>query len=179
MTTLVVRLTHDPDGTTESLLRRSIYEFDPKIVTGFVIPLGEARNQQTLFEHFALSILKVLSGIATVLTVVGLFSVLAYTVDRRMSEFGIRLALGATARDVMILIMGRGVLLTALGIAVGLAGALALTRFLQSLLYETPPYEPVVLGAVAVLLVLAAIAASVIPSVRATRADISRLLRAE
>jgi putative ABC transport system permease protein len=96
-----------------------------------------------------------------------------------MSEFGIRLALGATARDVMILIMGRGVLLTALGIAVGLAGALALTRFLQSLLYETPPYEPVVLGAVAVLLVLAAIAASVIPSVRATRADISRLLRAE
>jgi putative ABC transport system permease protein len=179
MTTLVVRLTHDPDGTMESQLRRSIYEFDPRIVTGFVIPLGEARNQQTLFEHFALSILKVLSGIATVLTVVGLFSVLAYTVDRRMSEFGIRLALGATARDVMILIMGRGVLLTALGIAVGLAGALALTRFLQSLLYETPPYEPVVLGAVAVLLVLAAIAASVIPSVRATRADISRLLRAE
>jgi ABC-type antimicrobial peptide transport system permease subunit len=130
-------------------------------------------------ERFALSVLEVLSVTALFLTIVGLFSVLAYTVDRRMNEFGVRLALGATARDLMMLVIGRGVLFTGIGIVSGIAGALALTRFLQSLLYDTPSYDPMVLGAVAVLLILAAVAASIVPAHRATRADVSRLLRAE
>jgi putative ABC transport system permease protein len=179
MTTLVMRLTREPDDASAGLFRRKIYEFDPKIVTTAVTPLGETRARQTTYEHFALSIFKVLSGIAIVLTVVGLFSVLAYTVDQRMTEFGVRLALGASARDLLILVMGRGLVLAGLGIAIGIAGAMALTRFLRSLLYETPPYDPVVLGGVAGLLLLAAIAASVVPAVRATRADVARLLRAE
>ena len=179
MTTLVVKLTRDPDSAGEGLLRRAIYEFDPKIVTSSVTSLVDTRNQQTVFEHFALAVLNVLSGIAIVLTVVGVFSVLAYTVDQRMTEFGVRLALGATARDLMILVTGRGLLLAGFGIALGMAGAVALTRFLQSLLYETPPYDPMVFGVVAGLLVLAAIAASMVPAVRATRADVSRLLKSE
>jgi ABC-type antimicrobial peptide transport system permease subunit len=79
----------------------------------------------------------------------------------------------------MMLVIGRGVLFTGIGIVSGIAGALALTRFLQSLLYDTPSYDPMVLGAVAVLLILAAVAASIVPAHRATRADVSRLLRAE
>jgi putative ABC transport system permease protein len=79
----------------------------------------------------------------------------------------------------MMLIIGRGVLFTGIGIVAGSGGALALTRFLQSLLYETPPYDPLVLGAVAALLLLASVVASVLPALRATRAEISRLLRAE
>jgi hypothetical protein len=175
----VLRLTRDSDESFEGTVRRAIYQFDPEIVTSEVTPLAETRYRNMYHERFALSVLEVLSATALFLTIVGLFSVLAYTVDRRMSEFGVRLALGATARDLMILIIGRGVLFTGIGIVGGIAGALALARFLRSLLYETPPYDPVVLGAVAVLLVLSAVAASVVPAFRATRVDVSRLLRAE
>ncbi len=175
----ILRLTRDSDEAFEGTVRRAIYQFDPEIVTMDVTPLAEARDRQMYNEHFALSVLEVLSAIALFLTVVGLFSVLAYTVDRKMNEFGVRMALGATTRNLMMLIIGQGVLFTGIGIAFGIAGALALTRFLRSLLYDTPPYDPVVLGDVAVLLALAAIAASVVPALRATRADVSRLLRAE
>jgi putative ABC transport system permease protein len=179
VSTYILRLTHASDESFEGTVRRAIYAFDPDIVTDQVTPLAETRYRNMYHERFALSVLEVLSATALFLTIVGLFSVLAYTVDRRMSEFGVRLALGATARDLMILIIGRGVLFTGIGIVGGIAGALALARFLRSLLYETPPYDPVVLGAVSVLLVLSAVAASVVPAFRATRADVSRLLRAE
>jgi hypothetical protein len=143
------------------------------------LALAETRYRDMYHERFALSVLEVLSAIALFLTVVGLFSVLTYTVDRRMNEFGVRLALGATAGDLMMLIIGRGVLFTGIGIAGGIGGALALTRFLQSLLYRTPPYDPMVFGAVAVLLLLAATASSAVPALRASRAEVARLLRAE
>jgi putative ABC transport system permease protein len=172
-------LTRDSDESFEGTVRRAIYQFDPEIVTMEVTPLAETRYRDMYHERFALSVLEVLSMIALFLTIVGLFSVLAYTVDRRMNEFGVRLALGATARDLMMLIIGRGVLFTGIGIVVGIGGALALTRFLQSLLYETPSYDPVVLGGVAVTLLLAAVASSALPAFRAARADIARLLRAE
>jgi putative ABC transport system permease protein len=175
----VLRLTRDSDESFEGTVRRAIYQFDPEIVTSEVTPLAETRYRNMYHERFALSVLEVLSVTALFLTIVGLFSVLAYTVDRRMNEFGVRLALGATARDLMMLVIGRGVLFTGIGIVSGIAGALALTRFLQSLLYDTPSYDPMVLGAVAVLLILAAVAASIVPAHRATRADVSRLLRAE
>ena len=179
VSSFVLRLSHDSDESFEGTIRRAIYQFDPEIVAMAVTPLAETRYRDMYHERFALSVLEVLSVTALFLTIVGLFSVLAYTVDRRMNEFGVRLALGATARDLMMLIIGRGVLFTGIGIVVGVAGAMALTRFLQSLLYETPPYDPVVLGAVAVALVLAAIAASVVPAFRAARVDVARLLRAE
>jgi putative ABC transport system permease protein len=175
----ILRLTRDSDESFEGTVRRAIYQFDPEIVTTEVTPLAEIRYRDMYHERFALSVLEVLSVIALFLTIVGLFSVLAYTVDRRMNEFGVRLALGATARDLMMLIIGRGVLFTGIGIVVGIGGALALTRFLQSLLYETPSYDPVVLGGVAVTLLLAAVASSALPAFRAARADIARLLRAE
>jgi putative ABC transport system permease protein len=175
----ILRLMREPDDSFGSGIRRAIYQFDPEIVAMEITPLTENRDRQMYNERFALSVLEVLSVIALFLTIVGLFSVLAYTVDRKMNEFGVRLALGATARDLMMLIIGRGVLFTGIGIAVGICGAVALSHFLQSLLYETPPYDPMVLGGVAVLLISASIAASVVPALRATRAEISRLLRAE
>ena len=114
-------------------------------------------------EQLTLSVLKVLSGIALVLAVVGLFSVLAYAVDRRMSEFGVRIALGATPRDLARLVLRRGMMLAAVGVAAGTAGALGLTRFLQSLLFETAPFDPLVYLAVAAVLLAAAAASCWIP----------------
>jgi putative ABC transport system permease protein len=175
----ILRLTRESDESFGGTIRRTIYQFDPEIVAMDVTTLDEARDRQVYNERFALSVLEVLSAIALFLTIVGLFSVLAYTVNRKMNEFGVRLALGATARDLMFLIIGRGVLFTGIGIGVGIAGALALTHVLESMLYETPPYDPAVLGGVSVLLIVASIAASVVPALRASRAEITRLLRAE
>src|ERR1019366_7913836 len=86
MTTFIVHMARDPGDGASGVFRRAVYQFDPKIVTADVTSMVEARDQQLYFERFAMSVLKVLSVIAMLLTVVGLFSVLAYTVDRRMGE---------------------------------------------------------------------------------------------
>jgi putative ABC transport system permease protein len=125
------------------------------------------------------SMLKVLAGIALLLTVVGLFSVLAYTVDRRMGEFGVRMAMGATRRDLIELVMRRGVLLASTGIVLGLAGSIALTRYLQSLLFETSAQDPWVLAAVGGILLGTSVLACALPAQRAAKVDITRLLRSE
>jgi putative ABC transport system permease protein len=177
--TFILKVSGSPSPNFAGLARRAIYELDPQLVTDEVISLNAIRDRQIAFEMFALSVLKVLSGLAMALTVVGLFSVLAYTVDRRMAEFGLRLALGATRGNLVRLVMRRGVVLTLIGVAVGIAGALVLTRFLRSVLFEVSPYDPMVFGTVAVLLVIAAVLACALPALRATRADITRLLRSE
>jgi putative ABC transport system permease protein len=144
-----------------------------------VIPLAETRYLGMDSERFALTVLKVLSVIALFLTVVGFFSVLAYTVDRRMNEFGVRLALGAQPKDLHRLVMKRGLMAATSGVLFGIVGALALTQFMQSLLFDTVPYDPLVYAAVALILLLAAVAACWLPARRAGRVDITRLLRAE
>jgi putative ABC transport system permease protein len=179
MNVFVLLLNSQPNEQIGALMERVVYQFDPKIVVYSARSIEQEREGYSGFERFVLSILKVLSVIALLLTVVGLFSVLMYTVDRRMGEFGLRIALGATARDLARLIVRRGLLLTAVGIAGGIAGSLALTRFLQSLLFETPPYDPVVLGVAAMLLLFSAIIACIVPAIRATRADVAELLRSE
>ena len=179
LSTLVLRMDRDPDKSFESIVRRAVYDFDPRLIVWNVQPVNGWIQGSMYVEELTLSVLKVLSGIALVLAVVGLFSVLAYTVDRRMSEFGVRLALGATPRDLARLVLKRGILLAAVGVAVGTAGALGLTRFLQSLLFETAPFDPLVYLAVAAALLAAAAASCWIPARRAARVDVARLLRAE
>jgi predicted permease len=175
----IVDFDGEPNAATLNSLRKAVFDFDPRIVTEEVNPLTEIRRQQLSSEHLAMSVLKVLAGIAIFLTVVGMFSVLAYTVDRRMAEFGIRMALGASPANLVALVMKRGLLLTLLGIVVGIGGAMALARFLQSLLFETPPYDPVVIGAVACLLALSATGACILPAVRASKPDLIRLLKSD
>jgi putative ABC transport system permease protein len=175
----VVDLATDPTGKALTLLRQAVFQFDPRIVTGSAKPLASLRLEQLRSENLALSVLRVLAAIAVFLTVVGMFTLLAYTVDRRMSEFGIRMALGASPSNLVALVMRRGMALTLIGVVIGIGGALALTRFLQSLLYETPPFEPTVLCAVSVLLFLAALGACTIPALRASKPDITKLLKGD
>jgi putative ABC transport system permease protein len=123
--------------------------------------------------------LKFLSGIALALTAVGLFAVLAFTVDQRMSEFGVRQALGASPRDLISLVVRASMFIVTLGVGLGLFGAVALSQYLRSLLFEVPPYDPVVLGTVAAVVMLSGLVASVVPAARAAKADIVKLLRTE
>lgn len=177
--TFVVRLSGEYGPGVADALRRRIYAYDPEMMVQRIWTVNEAREQQLWAENKASSVLKVLAAIALLLAVVGVFAVMAYSVDRRMNEFGVRMALGATPRDLVRLVMGRGVALMVIGLVLGLGGAMALTRFMRSLLFETSALDPWVLGGVAAVLLAAAVLACFWPARRAAKVDVSQLLRSE
>ena len=177
--TLLLRLDRDPEKAFAGVVRRAIYEFDPKIITADVNSINSLVGYTMQAEHYAYTILKGLSIIALGLAVIGLFSVIAYTVDMRMKEFGVRLALGARPGNLHRLVMKRGLVTAATGVVIGIAGGLTLTRFMQSLLFETTAHDPLVYGAVAAILLAAAAIACWLPARRAARVDITKLLRTE
>jgi len=117
--------------------------------------------------------------LAVALAAVGIYGVLAYSVAQRTHEIGIRMALGAQAADVLWMVFGRTLALVCAGIAIGAAGALALTRVLSKFLFEVKPSDPATFAAVALLLVFAALAAGLIPARRAAQVDPMVALRYE
>jgi putative ABC transport system permease protein len=176
---LLLRLSRSPDSAIADGVRRAVYTVDPLVATLRLQPLSEAANAQFAQERYTLAVLQVLSALALGLAVLGLFAVMAYNVAQRMGEFGVRLALGAMPPQLFRLVLGRGIALTALGVAVGFGAAWSLTRFLQSLLFETSAVDPVVYIVVALLLLAAAALGCWLPARRATRVDITKLLHAE
>ena len=118
-------------------------------------------------------------AIALVLAAVGIYGVLAYLVSRRTHEIGIRMAIGADRAEVMKLILGHGLRLTGVGLTTGLAGALALARLLQTVLYEVRSTDPGTYAVVILVLLAAALLASALPALRAMRVDPVTALRIE
>jgi predicted permease len=140
----------------------------------------EQHMQLPLFPAQAAGVLLGMFGaLALALAVVGLYGVISYSVSQRAREIGVRMALGARTADVVRLILSQGVRLTLIGLAVGFAGALVVSRVLASVLYGVSPTDPVSFGAVAVVLVLVALLASYVPARWATRVDPIRALRSE
>jgi len=128
---------------------------------------------------FTLVMLGIAGSMALLLGAVGLYGVIAYSVSQRTREIGIRIALGAQQNNVMRLILGEGMLVILIGLAIGLAGSLALTRFISSLLFGVTATDPLTFAGVAVLLAVVALAACYIPARRATRVDPMVALRYE
>jgi len=124
-------------------------------------------------------LLAIFAGLALLLAAIGIYSVLSYSVKRRVREIGIRMALGAQIRDVLRLIVIEGMRPTLIGVAIGLAGALALGRVLANLIYGVKPTDPITFGAVSVLLASVALFASLIPAYRATKVEPMKTLRDE
>jgi ABC-type antimicrobial peptide transport system permease subunit len=118
-------------------------------------------------------------ALAIVLAIVGVYGVLSYSVSQRTQEFGVRMALGATPRDVRRMMIRQGMTLAAWGIALGAVGALAITRIIGSLLYNVTPTDPVSFGGVIGLMLAVAAAAAYLPARRATMVDPMVALRAE
>jgi ABC-type antimicrobial peptide transport system permease subunit len=130
-------------------------------------------------RKLSMILLGVFSTIALLLAAIGIYGVLSYSVGRRTREVGVRLALGATRGDVIRLVFRQGLGLTALGLAAGLAGALLLTRYLSSLLFEVSRWDVATYAAVAFLLLAVAVLACWIPARRAMRVDPVVALRFE
>jgi ABC-type antimicrobial peptide transport system permease subunit len=124
-------------------------------------------------------VLGLFAAVALLLAAVGVHGVLSYTVAQRTPEIGIRVALGADPRAVWSLVLGQGAVLTILGVTIGLAGALALTRFLGSMLYGVSAHDPVTFVAVAAVLAAVATIATWLPARRAARVDPMIALRSE
>jgi putative ABC transport system permease protein len=121
----------------------------------------------------------VFAAVAFLIAAFGIYRVMAYTFSRRIGEIGVRMALGAQRSDILKIVLGEGAVMVACGVVAGLMGSVILTRFLQTLLFEIKPTDPITFGVLTTLLVSVALLACLIPARRATRVDPLMALRHE
>ena len=175
---IALRTAGDP-GTFANQLRRAVWNVDREQPVMFVMPMSELAAESLAFRRAGMLLAGGFGLLALVLAAIGIYGVLSYSVSRRTREIGVRVALGATRSEVAKLVVRDGLLMTAVGIALGLAAALALSRFMISVLYEVKPGDPLTYAAVAAILLVVALLATLIPARRATSVDPLVALRAE
>lgn len=170
-----------PQGDPSSLItaaRRVVRELDPQVAPTLGT-LEEIYAGSLAERRFQILLLGVFAAVALVLALVGLYGVISFHVSRRRAEIGVRIALGARVGNVVWMVVRRGLILAGLGVAIGLAGAFLVSRLMRSLLYGVTPSDPTTLLAVSLLLLTAALLASLLPARRAARVDPQVALRAE
>ena len=175
----VVVKTAANDTQAVAAVREALKKSDPELPLFDVKMMPERVAGSVSDRKAAMVICLVFAGLALALSAIGIYGVLAYTVTQRTREFGIRMALGASAGDVVGMVMRHGLRLAVIGLGIGLAGALAITRLMTTMLYGVRPTDPLVFGSVAVALMSVALAASVIPSLRISRIRPANALRYE
>jgi predicted permease len=178
VTALLVR-TAGPAGPITGKVRRAVQDASAALPYPEIDPMPQLFADQLRPWQLGSSLFSLFGGMGLLLAAIGLYGVLSYVVYQRTQELGIRIALGSTRGGILRLVIGQGLRVTVIGIAVGLLAALLAGRAIASLLYGVSPHDPVVLLSVAVVLVVVAIVASSIPALRATRADPMEALRAE
>ncbi len=165
---LVVRTNEDANALAQSL-RRELQAVDPGVTLDRTVTMRQALASSTAQPRFDTMLLAVFAGIALALAAVGIYGVVAYSVAQRTHEIGVRMALGAAPSDVWGMVIGQAARMALAGIAIGVAGALGLTRLLGALLFGTSATDPLTFVAVAAVLLIVAMAAAFVPARRATR----------
>jgi ABC-type antimicrobial peptide transport system permease subunit len=177
-THFVVRTQNDP-MTVAKDVQRAIWQVAPDTGVFNVMPVTRL-SANTIWQSRVWGLLfGIFSGIALLLATAGIYGVMAYFVTQRTREIGVRVALGAQWSDVLKLILKSGMSLVAIGLIIGLAGALTLTRLMTSLLYEVSPTDPLTFGGVALCVIVATLLACYIPARRAIKVDPLIALRYE
>jgi predicted permease len=167
---LVVRTNVEPLSLGASV-RRTVWEVDKDQPVSDIRSMDEIVSVAVARQRFSMLLLGVFAALALVLAAVGIYGVMSYSVAQRTREIGIRIALGATKSDVLKLAVGHGLRLVLIGVAIGLASALILTRVMSSLLFGISATDPTTFAAISLVLISVALVASYIPALRATKVD--------
>lgn len=175
---LAIRAQSNPLALTNAV-RNEVWAIDPDQPVSRVQLMNELVSASVSQPRFNLLLLGGFSGIALLLATVGIYGVISYTVSQRSHEIGVRMALGAAGRDVMRLVLGQGLKVAAIGLAIGLFAAIWLTRLLGSMLYGVNPIDAVTYAGVILLLGSVAAVACAVPALRASRVHPMRTLRQE
>ena len=175
---LVVRTSSDPASVTTAV-REAVHAIDPDQPISNVMTMDENLSGVLVTERFSAILMSVLAPAGLLLAALGLYGVMAYSVSQRTAEIGLRVALGAQRADVLQLILGQGVRLTLLGVAIGLIFAWALTRLLVSLLFRVSATDPATFVSISLLLLSIALLACFLPARRALAVDPMVALRYE
>jgi predicted permease len=175
---VAIRSQGDPNALLPSI-KNAIHLIDPDLPIANVSTMEQLIDGTTGQRRFAMYLLSGFSILAAVLASIGLYGVMSYLVTQRARELGVRLALGAATRDVLRLVVGQGMRLAFIGVAIGLASALIVTRFIRSLLFDVAATDPLTFILIPLLLLVVAFFAVYLPALRATRVDPVVVLRAE
>jgi putative ABC transport system permease protein len=162
-----------------SALRSQVYSLDPQIPLFDVHTMQQAVDGTVSTQRLTNTLLTSFAVAALLLASLGIYGVMSLNVSSRRNEFGIRMALGAQPTDLLGSVLRQGMLLTAIGVIAGVAGALVLTRFLESLLFHVQTHDPIIFAGVAAVLSITAAVACYIPARRATKVDPMIALRYE
>lgn len=176
--TLVIRTKVDEAGVVEAT-KKQVWALDSQIPVTDVQTMDDLLATSVAQQRFNMLLLATFAGLALTLALIGIYGMIAYRVSQRTHEIGVYMALGAQRSHVMRLVMQDGIRLTLLGMVIGLAGAVAITRVMVSLLFEVDPTDPLTLISVALLLGVTAIVASYVPARRALRIEPVSALRCE
>jgi len=177
-TYLVIQTATDPLALA-SAVRREIQAVDPTIPVSDFRSMEQVLDASTGERRFSTLLLSIFAAIALALALIGIYGIMSWSVAQRVQEIGIRMAVGADAQGILKLILARGLKLSLAGLAIGVAGTLALGRFFGSLLFEVSPHDPWILTGISLVMLLVTFAACLVPARRATQVDPLTTLRAE
>jgi predicted permease len=175
---LIVRTTAEPRSMAQGLTR-AVHNVDPQTAVTHILTLEQARYESMASPRVTASLLGIFAGLALVIATAGIGGIMALMVSQRGREIGIRIALGARPVSILQMVLSQGMFLAVLGVGIGVAGAIALTGLVKSLLFEVPPTDAWTFSAVGLTLMTAAALASYLPARRAAAIDPNEALRAD
>lgn len=175
---VMVRTAADPRSALNSI-RAAVSALDRDVPVARLYAIGQLMNESVAAPRFRTTLVTVFAILGLVLAAIGIYGVMAYTVSERARELGVRVALGATTRDVMRMVLAEAFALAAAGVVLGVAGAVATTRLMAALLFGVTPTDPATFVSIAGILMAIALAGSYVPARRATRVDPMATLRSE
>jgi putative ABC transport system permease protein len=176
--TLIVRTISEPRSMAQALTR-AVHDVDPQTAVTHILTLEQARYESMASPRVTASLLGIFAGLALLIATAGIGGIMALMVSQRVREIGIRIALGARPSSILQMVLGQGLMLAVLGIGIGIAGAVALTGLVKSLLFEVPPTDILTFSGVGLTLLAAAALASYLPARRAAAVDPNVALRAD